>query len=111
MVRGVSLFFTPQGTAVVARAGSGARYRSAATHSWKMPRYKATRDFAARALNGDSWKRISAGEELIFIRWMGEEHKQSAIFALSVKDPLRGTNLGPLYEVEGSPFAPSRTPG
>jgi len=38
---------------------------------------------------------------------MGEEHKQSAIFALSVKDPLRGTNLGPLYEVERDLFETS----
>ena len=72
-----------------------------------MPRYRVTRNFAAKALSGNSWKRISAGEQLIFIRWMGEEHEQSAIFALSVKDPLRGTNLGPLYEVERDLFETS----
>lgn len=69
-----------------------------------MPRYRVIRSFMAKAIYNATPRVISVGDELIFIRWMGEGAEATAIFAIPTNDPERRTTLGPLYEVDKDLF-------
>jgi hypothetical protein len=72
-----------------------------------MPRYRVVQAFSAKQLNGPDNSVMSSGEELVLLRWMGEEHERSAIFVVSHS----GKALhGPTYEATSELFETSTEP-
>jgi len=69
-----------------------------------MPRYRAMVSFVAKQLNEPDTRVVTAGEELVLLRWMGDEHERSAIFAIS----MSGASIhGPAYEATRDLFETS----
>lgn len=69
-----------------------------------MPRYRVLQTFNANQLNGPC-RVITTGAELVLLRWMGEEHERSAIFAVTHRS-IAGLH-GPAYEVAHELFETS----
>jgi hypothetical protein len=75
-----------------------------------MHRYIVMREFRARELNGPFARTIGVGEELMLMRWAGEEHDDSAIFAVLIEGEEGGVTPGPEYEVPRPIFEDSTQP-
>jgi hypothetical protein len=70
-----------------------------------MDRYFVLQTFNAKELSGPHIRVMSTGEELILLRWMGEENKRSAIFVV----PHASVTVlhGPAYEAAREVFESS----
>lgn len=67
-----------------------------------MDRFVVLQTFNAKELSGPHIRVLSTGEELILLRWMGEENKRSALFIVSHAS-VAGLH-GPAYEAAREVF-------
>jgi len=61
--------------------------------------------FTAKQLDGQHTRTVVTGEELVLLRWMGEEHERIAIFVVS-HGSVAGIH-GPAYEATRDLFEAS----